>query len=82
MKVAVSIPDPVFAKADALAKRMKLSRSRVYARAIDEFVERHSPDQITEMANALADLVAEDWNSEVKPLLRSGAQTTLKHTEW
>ena len=29
MKVAFSIPDPILAKAEALAKRLKLSRSRL-----------------------------------------------------
>ena len=82
MKVAVSIPDPVFAKADALAKRMKLSRSRVYARAIDEFVDRHSPDQITEVANAMADRMGEELVNENEPILQAGARTALKHTEW
>jgi metal-responsive CopG/Arc/MetJ family transcriptional regulator len=34
MKVAVSIPDDVFAEAEALAKRMKSSRSEIYSRAL------------------------------------------------
>lgn len=82
MKVAVSIPDTVFAKADALAKRLKLPRSRIYARALDEFVERHSPDRLTELANALADEMSEDETRETRQIIRSASRTALKHTEW
>jgi len=32
MKVEVSIPDDVFAEAEALAKRLKSSRSEIYSR--------------------------------------------------
>jgi hypothetical protein len=39
MKVAVSIPDDVFAEAEALAKRMKSSRSEIYSGALGEFID-------------------------------------------
>ena len=39
MKTAVSIPDALFARADALAHRFQISRSELYARALEEFVE-------------------------------------------
>ena len=48
MKVAVSIPDPIFMEAEAVARRLKLSRSKVYARALGEFVANHAPDRTTE----------------------------------
>ena len=61
MKVAVSIPDPVFADAEALAARMKTSRSNLYARALDEFVGKHAPDALTQAMNeALEAVVPED----------------------
>ena len=78
MKVAVSIPDPIFAQAEGLAKRLKLSRSKVYARALDEFVSSHSEDEITRLANAMAD--EPDEADEI--LLRAGARTALDHSEW
>lgn len=47
MKVAVSIPDPLFAEADRLAKRRKLSRSQLYAQALELLVSREDPTEIT-----------------------------------
>ena len=38
MKTAVSIPDDIFSSADRLAKRLKMSRSELYARAVKRYV--------------------------------------------
>jgi metal-responsive CopG/Arc/MetJ family transcriptional regulator len=40
MKTAVSLPDPLFRDADRAAKRLGISRSELYARALAEFLER------------------------------------------
>lgn len=53
MKTAVSIPDDVFASADALAKRMRVSRSALYSQAVEEFVARHRGDRVTERLDAV-----------------------------
>ncbi|MEQ1689206.1 MAG: hypothetical protein ABL874_11600 [Sphingopyxis sp.] len=78
MKVAVSIPDPVFAEAEALAKRMKMSRSKLYARALDAFVAGHSNDQLTQQINA----ALEDIGQESDPFVLEAARQTLKRIEW
>jgi metal-responsive CopG/Arc/MetJ family transcriptional regulator len=41
MKAAVSIPDPVFEAADKLARRMGVTRSRLYSIALQRFVQNH-----------------------------------------
>ena len=38
MKTAISIPDSIFNEAEKAAKRLGLSRSELYARAVAEFV--------------------------------------------
>jgi predicted transcriptional regulator len=48
MKIAVSVPDDVYERAERLARREKRSRSEVYSTALREYVARHEPDQITE----------------------------------
>jgi len=53
MKTAVSIPDPVFRNAEQLAKRLKMSRSRLYAAAVAEYVKRHRAADITDKLNAV-----------------------------
>lgn len=44
MKTAVSIPDALFAAADRAARRLGLSRSELYARALERFLG-DEPDQ-------------------------------------
>ena len=41
MKVAISVPNEVFEQAERVAKRLRVSRSRVYAQALEEFVKKH-----------------------------------------
>lgn len=41
MKTAISIPDEVFAEAEAEARRLGVSRSGLYAKAVAEFVARN-----------------------------------------
>jgi metal-responsive CopG/Arc/MetJ family transcriptional regulator len=57
VKVAVSLPDELFARADDAASRLGLSRSQVYARAIEEFLETHGEqdDPVTLRLNELAE---------------------------
>ena len=39
MKTAISIPDAIFEEAERVAKRRGMSRSELYARAVDEYVK-------------------------------------------
>ena len=47
MKTAVSLPDDPFAEAERYGQSHQLSRSALYARALSEYLIRHSDDAIT-----------------------------------
>jgi metal-responsive CopG/Arc/MetJ family transcriptional regulator len=53
MKVALSIPDELFESGETLTKRLGVSRSRLYATALSEFVAKHRGGKITERLNAV-----------------------------
>ena len=78
MKVAVSIPDDVFEEAEHLAEEQGSSRSALYAKALQEYVNRHAPDRITEAVNAVIDAVG----TEPDPFLERAAHRLAKHIEW
>ncbi len=78
MKTAVSVPDEVFSAAERLAKRLELSRSELYSRALDEYVARHSPDQVTEAV----DLVCAEVQPKPDPFLTAAARRVVEKTEW
>jgi metal-responsive CopG/Arc/MetJ family transcriptional regulator len=51
MKTAVSVPDDLFLQAEATARRLRVSRSELYAKAIAEFLKQHDGSRITERLN-------------------------------
>jgi metal-responsive CopG/Arc/MetJ family transcriptional regulator len=51
MKTAVSLPDEIFRQAEAVAKRMRVSRSQLYTTAISEYLDKHRADWITRRLN-------------------------------
>ena len=65
VKTAVSIPDPIFAAADRIARRRQVSRSELYATALAELIARDSGADVT----ARLDAVYSDVDSSVDPAL-------------
>lgn len=53
MKVAVSIPDPLYEAADQLARRRKMSRSQLYAAALERLLAAEDDSEITERLNSV-----------------------------
>lgn len=78
MKTAVSIPDSVFRAGELLAKRLKLPRSRLYALALADYVERHAGESITRRLNA--SLAANPM--ELDPFVKEAAYRTAQRNEW
>ena len=78
MKVAVSIPDPVFVEAELLAKRLKAPRSEIYARALAAFVGNYAPDRVTQAMDDAIDAVG----GVSDDFVRAAARQTLGRTEW
>lgn len=78
MKVAVSIPDDLFEEAERLADEQGGSRSGLYARALEEYVTRHSPDRVMEALNAIVDSVG----NEPDPFVARAAHLLVKQIEW
>jgi metal-responsive CopG/Arc/MetJ family transcriptional regulator len=78
MKTAVSIPDDVFEKAEHLARRMKKSRSQLFRNALEEYVDRHAPDRVTEALNrACAEVGAES-----ETFASAASHRILEQSEW
>lgn len=55
MKVAISLPDPVFNAAEQLAEQLQVSRSQLYAKAISEYLEHVSAPAVTAKLNVVYD---------------------------
>ena len=77
MKAAISIPDPVFRRADALARRRRQSRSGLYTQALEEYLLRHDTDDLTATMKRALRNAAKD----VRPIVKA-AENTLRQVEW
>jgi antitoxin MazE6 len=77
MKTAISIPDDLFRKADALASRMGKSRSEMYRDALADYVSRRDPGAVTRALDEVADELAEE-----RAFTTAAARRTLAHSEW
>lgn len=78
MKTAVSVPDRVFSAADALARKLGISRSRLYAIALAEYVAKHRASRVTERLNA----VYGAQPSKLDPDLRRIQRRAVTRQEW
>jgi hypothetical protein len=78
MKTAVSVPDEIFRTAEATARRLRVSRSQLYATAISEFLERQQANTITERLNQ----VYSRHPAKVDPALHRAQLKSLEKESW
>ena len=78
MKTAVSIPEDIFRKAEALAKSLELSRSELYTRALAKFVAEHDEAEITESLNR----VYASQDSALDPIIEKMQFLSLPVERW
>jgi len=80
MKTAISIPDDLFLLAEQAAKRLGLSRSELYRRAIGAFLQRNNDKLITDALNQVYD---EQVNQgHLDPSLLQMQSASLEQEEW
>ncbi len=78
MKIVVSLPDEVFCEAEAAAKRLRVSRSRLYTTAIAEFLDRHLDQSITERRNQ----IYSRNDSRLDPILNRAELKSVHDESW
>ena len=78
MKTAISLPDAVFRAAELQAKRVRKSRSQLYAEALAEYLSRHAPEEVTEAMNRVVDQLDEGRD----PFVHATAHAVLQRAEW
>lgn len=78
VKTAISLPDELFRQADALAKRLGIPRSQLYAQALAEYLETHGPAHVT----SALDAVYAEVDSTLDPSLAAAQASALVEEEW
>ncbi len=53
MKIAISVPDPVFQAGEHLAQQLKLSRSQLYSEALAAYLSARGATEVTARLDAM-----------------------------
>jgi len=80
MKTAISIPGPLFEAAERLARRLGMSRSELYQRAVKRFLEEHSREVVRETLDGVYG--AEPDDSNLDPAVEYLQGLSLKKDDW
>lgn len=78
MKTAISIPDKLFKSAESFARRRKISRSALFSTAVEEFIQHHRQDDVTERLNK----VYAQQPSDLDPVLQDLQTATFAEEKW
>jgi len=78
MKIAVSIPDEVYLRAEQLAGQTNRSRSRLYSDALGEYLARHGTDAVTTNMNEALAGIGESSDA----FLAAANRTVFAKSEW
>ncbi len=78
MKTAISIPDDVFSRAERFARRRKMTRSALFTKAVDEYIQHHRDDGVTQKLNE----VYADEDSSLDPVFAHLQALSLPKEEW
>jgi len=67
MKTSISIPDRIYHAAERAAKREKVSRSRIYAQALEAYLKAHSKSRQAKGVTKAVKVVQGTEYSELDP---------------
>lgn len=81
MKTAISLPDPLFKEAEAAAKDLGLSRSKLIQTALEEFLRRRRDEEVTASINRYIEKYGADLTEEDEILLEHARQMA-RRVEW
>lgn len=79
MKTAISLPDELFEAAERVARRLGLSRSELYQRALAKYLESQNGAAITAELN---EVYSTQDNSRLDPVLDKLQRASLVREDW
>ncbi len=78
MKTAISVPDDIFQLSERLAKKLKVSRSAVFAMGVRKLGLEFDEDDLTARINA----VCEEVDTSLDPFWKEVQSRTLPKDKW
>ncbi len=78
MKTAISAPNDVFELSERLAKKLKVSRRKIFAMGVKKLGEEFDEDDITARINA----VCEEVDTSLDPAIRQYQSSRIGREKW
>ncbi|TGM58550.1 ChpI protein [Leptospira adleri] len=82
MKTAISIPDELFKTAEKTAKKLGIPRSQLFAKALEEFIQSHSKESVTEKLNKVYSSKSKETKNNITDLSVESLRKSLKNDSW
>ncbi|MBM9575532.1 ChpI protein [Leptospira sp. 201903070] len=82
MKTAISIPDELFKTAEKTAKKLGIPRSQLFAKALEEFIQSHSKESVTEKLNQIYNNKSKETKNNITDLSVESLRKSLKNDSW
>jgi hypothetical protein len=77
-KTAISVPIEIFELSERLAKKLKVSRSKIFAMGVKKLGEEYEEDEVTANLNKYY----ENERAEIDPVIMKMAALSLPKEEW
>jgi metal-responsive CopG/Arc/MetJ family transcriptional regulator len=78
MKTAISLPDALYIDAEKIAESMGIPRSQLFAKALEEYIDHHKKEAITDRLN---NIYIDDSNDNIDVNIESLRKLT-KNDAW
>jgi len=82
MKTAISLPDTLYEDAEKTAKSMGISRSQLFAKALEEFLNHHKKESITEKYNEIYSQINSKDISKMESINIMNLRELTKNDTW
>jgi metal-responsive CopG/Arc/MetJ family transcriptional regulator len=81
MRITISIPDPLFKEAEAAAKALGLTHTKLIQIALREFLQRRRDEEVTASINRYIEKYGAELSEEDEAWIAHGQATMLRTLE-
>ena len=82
VKTAISLDDVLFAKAEKLMKELNISRSRLFATALEQFIQHHETQRMFAAINEAYDDFPDEEERAVQQEIQQYHKKQINEESW
>ena len=82
VKTAISLNNTLFAKVEALTQELNISRSRLFAIAVQEFIERYETERMLAALNEVYDNLPDEEDKAIQRGIQEYHRKLMRDEPW